>query len=215
MTPISKNLPTIPDKDLVGMILNGSEEAGVFLVYEKYDRDIDYFAMKYYDTLEYKEDLVGYLYLHIRGKDGGWAPLRGFAWRCSLRTWFSSVASHLFLEKRKELIGLGDYSHSIDTPEGAPIAGALMQDDQHNAKMVMLMEAISRLANDDYRFILIKELEGYAPKEIAQLLGEKRQQENRLKTVPTADYVYMIKGRALREVKVLVNQVRKEWYESN
>lgn len=81
------------------------------------------------------------------------------------------------------------------------------------------MEAINRLENEDYRFILIKELEGYKPKEIAQLLGKKRIDEARLKRrsdgssiTPTTDYVYMIKNRAVKEVKVIVQQVRKEWY---
>lgn len=45
----------------------------------------------------------------------------------------------------------------------------------------MLMEAINRFDNEDYRFILIKELEGYSAREIAQLLGQKRIDENRLK----------------------------------
>lgn len=219
MYPIAINFATLPDKKLVSLILEGNEEAGIHLVYVKYDKDIDYHILRYYDNLRYKDDLTNYLYIQVKGSKGDWKPLRSFQWRCSLRTWFSSVASHLFLEKKKELIGLGDVSTSIDTPEGETFAKRIVQDVNKNAKLVMLMEAINRLDNEDYRFILIKELEGYSAKEIAQLLGQKRIDEDRLKKrsdgssiVPTADYVYMIKNRAIKDVKILVEQVRKDWY---
>lgn len=219
MYTITIDFATLPDKKLVSLILDGNEEAGIHLVYVKYDKDIDYHILRYYDNLWYKDDLTNYLYLQVKGAKGDWTPLRSFQWKCSLRTWFSSVASHLFLEKKKELIGLGDVSTSIDTPEGETFAKRIVQDENKNAKLVMLMEAINRLDNEDYRFILIKDLEGYSAKEIAQLLGQKRIEENRLKKRsdgssinPTAGYVYMIKNRALKEVKVIVEQVRKEWY---
>lgn len=219
MLPIAINYATLPDKRLVAMILDGNEEAGVHLVYVKYDKDIDYHILRYYDNLRFKDDLTNYLYIQVKGVKGDWSPLRSFQWRCSLRTWFNSVASHLFIEKKKELIGLADVSTSIDTPEGETLAKRIIQDEKKNAKLVMLMEAINRLENEDYRFILLKEIEGYSAKEIAQLLEAKRIEENRLKKrpsgkliTPTADYVYMIKNRALKDVKVIVEQVRKEWY---
>lgn len=219
MIPIAINYTTLPDKKLVALILDGNEDAGMHLVYVKYDKDIDYHILRYYDNLLFKDDLTNYLYIQVKGTKGDWSPLRSFQWRCTLRTWFNSVASHLFLEKKKELIGLGNISTSIDTPEGANVAKRIIQDENKNANLVMLMEAINRLENEDYRFILIKELEGYKPKEIAQLLGKMRIDEARLKKrsdgssiTPTADYVYMIKNRAVKEVKVIVEQVRKEWY---
>lgn len=219
MSPIAINFALLPDKKLVLMILDGNEDAGVHFVYVRYDKDIDYQILRYYDDLRFKDDLTNYLYIQIKGSNGDWSPLRSFQWRCSLRTWFNSVASHLFLEKKKVLIGLGDVSTSIDTSEGETYAGRLVQDEKKNTKLVMLMEAINRLKNEDYRFILLKEIEGYSAKEIAQLLGKKRIEENRVKKrpsgaliTPNADYVYMIKNRALKDVKVIVEQVRKEWY---
>ena len=60
----------------------------------------------------------------------------------------------------------------------------------------------------------------YSPDEIAIMLTKKRRLEGRLKIrikegteiIPTADYVYMMKGRALKEVKQLVDQIKIEWY---
>ena len=89
-----------------------------------------------------------------------------------------------------------------------------------NQKLVMLMEAINRLENDDYRFILIKELEGYNHKEIAEMMVQKRKKENKVTfyngklVVPDAHYVDMNKARALKEVKGIVKQIKKEWYEN-
>ena len=82
----------------------------------------------------------------------------------------------------------------------------------------MTLEAIQRLKNDDYRFVLIKELMGYNHKEIAVMLAKKRMIENRHSTyrgsevTPDAHYVDMIKGRALREVKMIVQHIKCEWY---
>lgn len=82
------------------------------------------------------------------------------------------------------------------------------------------MEAINRLENDDYRFILIKELEGYNHKEIAEMMVAKRKKENKVTfydgkiVVPDAHYVDMNKARALKEVKAIVEQIKKDWYEN-
>lgn len=207
------------DKDIVDLIIAGNEEAMLYLLYDRYENDLKFYAWRYYDSLAYLEDLINYLYIQFKGKKGDWQPLKSFQWKCKFRTWFCSVASHLFLEKRDELIGLGgkDGSKGIDggdkpIPEPTP--------EPENQKLVMLMEAINRLENDDYRFILIKELEGYNHKEIAEMMVAKRKKNNKVTfykgkiVVPDAHYVDMNKARALREVKAIVEQIKKDWYEN-
>lgn len=207
------------DKEIVDLIIAGNEEAMLYLLYDRYENDLKFYAWRYYDSLAYLEDLINYLYIQFKGKKGDWQPLKSFQWKCKFRTWFCSVASHLFLEKRVELIGLGgkDGSKGIDggdkpIPEPTP--------EPENQKLVMLMEAIKRLENDDYRFILIKELEGYNHKEIAEMMVAKRKKENKVTfyngriVVPDAHYVDMNKARALREVKAIVEQIKKDWYEN-
>lgn len=205
------------DREIVDLVIAGNEEAMLYLLYDKYERDLKFYAWRYYDSLAYLEDLTNYLYIQFKGKKGDWQPLRSFQWRSKFRTWFCSVASHLFLEKREELIGLEGKDDSIivngddrSLPEPEPV----------NQKLVMLMEAINRLENDDYRFILIKEIEGYNHKEIAEMMVAKRQKENKVTfyngriVVPDARYVDMNKARALREVKAIVEQIKKDWYEN-
>ena len=207
------------DKEIVDLIIAGNEEAMLYLLYDRYENDLKFYAWRYYDSLVYLEDLINYLYIQFKGKNGDWQPLKSFQWKCKFRTWFCSVASHLFLEKRDELIGLGGKGGSKVTDGGdKPLPEP--KPEPENPKLVMLMEAINRLENDDYRFILIKELEGYNHKEIAEMMVAKRKKENKVTfyngriVVPDAHYVDMNKARALREVKAIVEQIKKDWYEN-
>lgn len=207
------------DKEIVDLIIAGNEEAMLYLLYDRYENDLKFYAWRYYDSLVYLEDLINYLYIQFKGKNGDWQPLKSFQWKCKFRTWFCSVASHLFLEKRDELIGLGGKDGSKGTDGGdKPIPEPTPEPE--NPKLVMLMEAINRLENDDYRFILIKELEGYNHKEIAEMMVAKRKKENKVTfykgkiVVPDAHYVDMNKARAIREIKAIVEQIKKDWYEN-
>ena len=216
---LHKSYKDMTDKEIVDLIITGNEEAMLYLLYDRYENDLKFYAWRYYDSLAYLEDLTNYLYIQFKGKKGDWQPLKSFQWKCKFRTWFCSVASHLFLEKRNELIDLGGNDNSIvvnggDKPFPEP------KPEPVNEKLVMLMEAINRLENDDYRFILIKELEGYSHKEIAEMMDAKRKKENKVTfyngkmVVPNTHYVDMNKARALSEVKAIVEQIKKDWYEN-
>lgn len=201
------------DKEIVNLVIAGNEEAMLYLLYDRYENDLKFYAWRYYDSLTYLEDLTNDLYLRLKGQKGDWLPLKSFQWKCKFRTWFCSVASHLFLEKREELIGFGAKENSIilngedkllSEPKLKPV----------NQELVLLMEGINRLRNEDYRFILIKELEGYNHKEIAEMLIEKRRKENKVTlyrgqiVIPNAHYVDMNKARALSELKTIIEQLK-------
>ena len=102
---LHKSYRDMTDKEIVDLIIAGNEEAMLYLLYDRYENDLKFYAWRYYDSLAYLEDLINYLYIHFKGKNGDWQPLKSFQWKCKFRTWFCSVASHLFLEKRDELIG--------------------------------------------------------------------------------------------------------------
>jgi RNA polymerase sigma factor (sigma-70 family) len=171
----------LSDPHIVELILqDGNEEAALYLLYNRYEKDLRFLSMRYYDSLEYLDELIAELYLKFKGKDGDWAPLKSFQWRSSFRTWFSSVASHLFLEKKNELIGLTEKAVSIDNLDKNPEYLLPSESIEENKNLVVLMEAINRL-DEDYKFILIKDIEGYNAIEISKMLTEKRRLEGRLK----------------------------------
>lgn len=216
---IKSSYASLSDRQIVDLVIAGNEEAMLYLLYDRYENDLKFYTWRYYDSLVYLEDLTNELYLQFKGKNGDWQPLQSFQWKCKFRTWFCSVASHLFLEKRDELIGFGIKNDSIvanDRDNTLPDP----EQDAVNEKLVMLMEAINRLENEDYRFILIKELEGYNHKEIAEMMASKRKKINKVSfykgeiVIPDARYVDMNKARALKEVKVIVEQIKQDWYEN-
>ena len=176
---LHRSYKDMTDKDIVDLVIEGTEEAMLYLLYDRYEKDL----------------------------------------RSTFRTWLNSVISHLFSKKRIELIGLGGEEESIEGNNVIYISSEHPMESS-NQKLVILMEAINRLKNDDYRFILIKELEGYSHKEIAEMLIIKRKEENKRtfykgkEVVPDATYVDMNKARALKEVKAIVEQIKKEWYEN-
>jgi hypothetical protein len=61
----------------------------------------------------------------------------------------------------------------MDLPESEP--------DYDPLDAVLLLEAISCLEDEDDRFILLKELEGYSPKELSQMLAEKWRKRGQIK----------------------------------
>lgn len=205
------------DKELVDLIVAGNEEAMLYMLYNRYVGDLKFYTWKFYGSLIYLEELINCLYIQLKGNNADWQPLKSFQWKSSFRTWFCRVASHLFFSKRDELIDSDTQKYSIEENREKMQLAETEQEPTNN-KLVMLMEAINKLKNDEYRLILLKELEGYNHKEIAEMIVEKRKKENKITTykgkvvVPDAHYVDMNKARALKEVKGIVEQIKKEWY---
>ena len=208
----------LTDNEIVDLIIGGNEEAAIYLIYDKYANDIRYKAWSIYETLNYLDDLNQILYMHLRGSNGNWQALRTFRNESKFKTWFiGSVVNNLFLDKRKEMIGSAKFHGIIvETDPDKPMPEP--KPEHGKEKMAMVVEAIGRLQNEEYRLILIKDLEGYNHEEIAKMIEEKRKKENKLRTyrgkvvTPNAEYVDMIKGRAIKELRPIVEQIKNEWY---
>lgn len=202
------------DKELVDLVINNNKEAILYLLYDRYYNDLKYYAYEY-NCLDYLDELINHLYLHLRGNDLEWRRLKNFQWKSSFRTYLSSIASDQFLKYRKKMI---DSIISNVNKRGEDNGQNPTNDPDEDVRKVWVLEAIAKLRNDEYRLILIKELEGFNHKEIAKMIEEKRKRENKVATykheivVPNAHYVDMIKARAVKEVRIIVEQIKKEWY---
>lgn len=210
------------DRQIIDLVLSdGNEEAMLFLIFERYLPLLKKLCTRYYGDLYYLEQLQVELLILLKTND--WHPVRGFGWRSSFGTWLGTVAGNLFIKKMPELIGIDKFPVSIgengeDGEVNIPEPEPPHENDMH---MTLLIEAIQQLEDKDQRFILLREFDGYTPKEIARQLEAYRRKENRLKTrkvngqieeiIPSAEYVHMLKGRAKDNIRVIISELKKEF----
>lgn len=211
----------LDDHQLVDMALSGNEEAMLFLIFERYSPLLKKLCNKYYGNLFYLEQLQ--VDLFIRLKENDWHRTRSFGWRSSFGSWLGIVAGNLFIKKMPELIGITKYPVSIseDGEEGEINLIEPEPPYENDMNMVLLIEAIQQLKDKDQRFILLREFDGYTPKEIARQLESYRREEKRLNTrlmngqieeiIPTSEYVYMLKGRAKISIRAIISELKKEF----
>lgn len=200
------------DRELVTLIVKEHvHEALIYLLYDRYYNDAKFYAFRYYGSLEYIDDLMEDLTVQLMGKNGDYSPLASYKGRSTFRTWLSRVISNLFIKKLGVLTDfeINRVNNNDDCINNTPETNA------EDLRMVLLLEAIARLEDQDKKFVLIKELEGYKPKEIAQMIQNKWQQDNIVRydnkknvVVPSAEYVHTLKSRALKEVKTILETLK-------
>ena len=212
----------LDDRQIIDLVLSdGNEEAMLFLIFERYLPLLKKLCTRYYGDLYYLEQLQVELLILLKAND--WHPVRGFGWRSSFGTWLGTVAGNLFIKKMPELIGIDKFPVSIgengdDGEVNIPEPEPPHENDIH---MTLLIEAIQQLEDKDQRFVLLREFDGYTPKEIARQLEAYRRKENRLKTrkvngqieeiIPSAEYVHMLKGRAKDNIRIIISELKKEF----
>lgn len=202
----------LSDKEIVDQILLGNEEVVLYLLYDKYAQDIRYFAWKYFETLDIVDELITDLYLYLRGEKLDWAKFSTFTFRSKMRTWMSSIISNFCKEKRKKMIDEANRQQSIDiaTAEYTRTLGQTTSD----PRIPIMLEAINKLKNEEYRLILIKDLEGYSHADIAKMIIEKRKREGKQRmyngklVVPDAHSVDCDKARAIIELRKIMQQIK-------
>lgn len=194
------------DQELVSMIIDGNEEAFLFLLYDRYRADVLYHVTAFDQSDYYIEDVISAIYKSLKGNEQTWAPLSNFQWKCKFRAWLNRIiyneCCHFFKKK----------IDTIDLPISIKEEGA----EEHLNELV-LMEAIARLQDEDGRYILLRVLEGYTSKEIAVLLEMKRRCEGRIKRrpdgkeiIPSAGYIDNYKKKSIIRIKAIVKVIKEE-----
>lgn len=200
----------LSDKEIVDQILLGNEEVVLYLLYDKYAQDIRYFAWKYFENLDMVDELITDLYLYLRGEKLDWAKFRTFTFRSKMRTWMSSIISNFCKEKRKKMIDEANKAESIDINRYIAMGAKEALD----PRIPIMLEAINKLKNEEYRLILIKDLEGYSHADIAKMIIEKRKREGKQRmyngklVVPDAHSVDCDKARAIIELRKIMQQIK-------
>lgn len=207
----------LSDKQIVEKILAEphDEEAAVYLLHDRYSPLMHYLYRRFTADETWFDDCVDELFMQIKGKDGSWHSLVGFDWRSTFGYWLKRVAWFKFKDVLPKLIENGGRNISIDNNDPhrppVPLPGGDNDGFEHRMDKVMLMEAIGHLKDDD-QFVVLKRLEGYKSKEIAEMLkikwqkkGFKKQNNDNKLVVPDAGYVDVHFQRAKAILKIIMS----------
>lgn len=207
----------LSDKQIVEKILAEphDDEAAAYLLHDRYSPLLYHIYHCFTADDTWFDDCVDELFLHLRGQESAWNILAHFEWRSTFGYWLRRTAYTKFRDTLPKLIENGGKNVSIDkdNPQKPPLQlsdGG--QESVNRMNKVMLLEAIGRLKDDDQRFVILKRLEGYRSKEIAELLKQKWEQRGIVRynndheiVVPDAGYVDVHTQRAKKELKKLMS----------
>lgn len=172
------------DTDVVFYLLYGRYESYLERIFSRLSSNSDLFP-----------DLMAELLLHLLDKHC--AAIRQFAGKSSFKTWLSSVAHNLFVNKLSQIENF--YAEASNTIERvAPLTMTAVTDTE---VYVSFRQFIACLSSVEQRIVLLKEIEGYNAAEIAQMLTNRRKTtilESRKKSEDVSvDNVYKIRQRAI------------------
>lgn len=212
------NYAELNDKEIVNKIINKpyNEEAAAYLIYNRYDPLLHKLYREIYDKdPSWYEDCLGDLFGFLKGKERDWNKLRTFQWRSKFGAWLSSTARHRFIEIKPYLIGKIENPLSIDDTDGDKTPVQLPENGgeeyERLERKILLMEAVGMLKDPDQKFVILKRLQGYNSKEIAELMkkswakhGIKKYDNKGNLVVPTSGYVDVRTQRAKENLKEII-----------
>ena len=202
------------EQELVRAILTGNEEAAIYLIYNRYYKDLRYLCFDYCGSHEYIDDVCHEVYLLLKGKNGDWHPLSTWTGLATFRTWLNKTVQNYLYNNREFLIGLREkklYSAKVDDPDPVEEVESHYSSLETNMQKVLLLEAINKLDNQDQKLVILKELQGYNHTEIAAILNIVRRKEKRVKfdkdgkeILADAGAVDVLKQRAVAQLKEIL-----------
>lgn len=200
----------LSDKELVDMIvvIPHNEEAAYFIIYDRYRGLLFSIYQYYFGKSDYWfDDCMHELFLSLRGAEGNWNSFANFGWRAKMSTWLTKVAKNKFLEcyhKMIDMVGQPTSNENGDGPKDPVDYGRAIM-------MIEFMEAIGKLDDENQKFCVLKHLEGYNHKEIADMLKQKWDKEgtvvyNKKKeiVIPSEGFVNVRIQRAKEELRELM-----------
>ncbi len=206
------------DKQLLERILSesGDDEAAIYLLHVRYAPLLHNIYKRFTKKNTWFDDCLDELFIHLKGKDGTWHALATFEWRSTFGYWLRGVAWNKFNDIIPKLIENNGLNVSMDEEEsGKPkiqIPDGIGGDYERRQRKVMLMEAIGLLKDEDYRFVILKRLEGYRSAEIAVMLqrkwekcGIKKYNNKEELVVPDAGYVNVCTQRAKKILRIIMS----------
>ena len=209
------------DKEIIDLIIipPHDEKAAAYLIHLRYQPLLYNIYNRVFDNDPmWYEDCLSDFFIYLKGTDLDWHKLVTFEWKSTFGAWLNRTAYNRFLYIKPSLIGNGKVTVSLDSKSESkrviqiPDTSDSLYD---NREMYNLMiEAIGLLKDPDQKFVILKRLQGYNSKEIAQLM-QKRWEKHGIvkynnknqKVVPTAAYVDVIMQRAKDNLEIILKKL--------
>lgn len=199
----------ISDEDLIAELLfrRGCKDVVFYLLYGRYFHYFENICRHIGAKPEWLPDLLAELEVHLLDNDC--KALRSFKGEASLKTWLITVARNLFINRLPQIASLYSDKPQLDD-RTMPEAIVAVNDVE---TLTSFRQALSQLPSVEQRIVLMKEAEGYNAAEIAAMLTERRNKENKSarqkSTVVSVDNVYKIRQRAVVALKQLLVEERR------
>lgn len=212
------------DEEIVSLVVGvpPCEEAAVYLIYDRYNPLMRRLYLDYIsdcDDLMYLDVAKSYVYERLKGSKANWNPLRNFRGECHFAHWMKDVCYQCVIkffhdeiedEYRKVSIDIQD--EDGDWVEVYPEKDA-SESYEKNQTRVEVLSAINMLENKDHRFCLIKQLQGYSSKEIADMLAQKWDREGIARfnkegecIIPNFKYIDSLNQHAREKLKEILSE---------
>lgn len=212
------------DEEIVSLVVGvpPCEEAAVYLIYDRYNPLMRRLYLDYIsdcDNLMYLDVAKAYVYERLKGSKANWNPLRNFRGECHFAHWMKDVCYqclmsffHEEIENRLETVSIDIQDEDGDWVERYPEEKAT-DSLERNQVRVEVLSSINLLENKDQRFCLIKQLQGYSSKEIADMLQQKWDREGDAhfnkqgeRIYPTYKYIDSLSQHAREKLKEILSE---------
>ena len=211
------NYNDFTDEELVDKIVKPphNEEAAAYLLHDRYAPLLKSVYKGLTPNFSWYDDCVSNLFIHLKGKEYDWHSLSTFEWRSTLGCWLRGVARNNFKDTLAKVASKKVIVVSVDEEDrnGKTIQLPDGGEEEHNRlqRKIALLEAIAQLKNDNQKFVVLKRLQGYNSREIADLLkkswekrGIKLYNANNELVVPNPTYVDSCMQHAKAVLKITI-----------
>ena len=217
----SHNYSGLCDEKIINLIVNipHDEKAAAYLIHQKYHPLLFSIYKRVFDNnLSWYDDCLSDFFIYLKGTDLDWHKLVTYERKSTFGAWLSRTAYNRFIYIKPSLVGNGKVTVSLDNKSESkrmiqiPDTSDSLYDNREIYNL--MIEAIGLLKDPDQKFVILKRLQGYNSKEIAQLMlkrwekhGIVKYNNKNQKVVPTAAYVDVRMQRAKDNLEIILKKL--------
>lgn len=183
----------LTDEQLIQSIIQNDEHAIEYFFYDKCQKMFSRIIWKIFSSQVELNELIDEFYIHLQKND--WAKLKSFHAESSLMTWLTVVAVRFFVKNKQRMTNLGN-QYTLNYEEaGSELEKKGVFNFEPILRKKELYNAIYQMNNDRYKWVLLAELNGLLPEEMA------------IELQTNVGNIYNLKKRA----KIQLAELLKEW----